>query len=176
MLLKGVNKRVIVIKNPESEIFEEAYFIVKNKSIFNQAKENEMVIEANRIISDYSRQQKTSLGDNKNTGNDKNYKNEKRTAGGAPQFTASAAGVFSDDAKFFDENNFGASRHSDSLKYAPLSSGFKLVSSKKISGINRIRSFGRHKIKPPPKSFFIGIGVMGALILAARILEFILFR
>ena len=60
MLLKGVNKRVIIIKNPESEIFEEAYFIVKSgKGFFKQAKENEMVMEANRIISDYSRQHKS---------------------------------------------------------------------------------------------------------------------
>ena len=35
MLLKGVNKRVIVIKNPESEIFEEAYFIIRSSNIIN---------------------------------------------------------------------------------------------------------------------------------------------
>jgi len=62
MLLKGVNKRVIIIKNPESEIFEEVYFIVKSgKGFFKQVKENEMVMEANRIISDYSRQQKNLI-------------------------------------------------------------------------------------------------------------------
>jgi len=60
MLLKGINKRVIIIKNPESEIFEEAYFIIKSgniKGVIKQSKENEMVTEANRIITDYHNQQ-----------------------------------------------------------------------------------------------------------------------
>jgi len=66
-LLKGVNKRVIIIKNPESEIFEEAYFILKSstiKGIFKQSKDNEMVIEANRIISDYHNQQRSVIEKN----------------------------------------------------------------------------------------------------------------
>ena len=67
MLLKGVNKRVIVIKNPESEIFEEAYFIIRSNNIkgaFKQSKENEMVMEANRIISDYHSQQRSIIEKN----------------------------------------------------------------------------------------------------------------
>ena len=67
MLLKGVNKRVIIIKNPGSEIFEEAYFIIKSgsvKGVIRQSKENEMVIEANRIISDYHNQQRSIIEKN----------------------------------------------------------------------------------------------------------------
>ncbi|MCL2096975.1 MAG: hypothetical protein FWH10_08755 [Oscillospiraceae bacterium] len=70
MLLKGVNKRVIVIKNPESEIFEEAYFIIRSgagiKGAPKQSKtnENEMVTEANRIISDYHNQQRSIIEKN----------------------------------------------------------------------------------------------------------------
>ena len=161
MLLKGVNKRVIIIKNPESEIFEEAYFIVKNKSIFNQAKENEMVLEANRIISDYSRQQKIAAGEIKNN------KNEKKVSDTLPGFDDEE---FFEDAKFFAENNFGEPNNLSKFSYPVQSSGFKLVSSKKI------RKIKLPEIKAPPRSFFIGIGVMSAFIIAARIFEFVLSR
>ena len=161
MLLKGVNKRVIIIKNPESEIFEEAYFIVKNKSIFNQANENEMVLEANRIISDYSRQQKIAAGELKSN------KNEKKISDTLPGYGDEE--LF-EDAKFFGENNFGEPDNLNKFPYPLQSSGFKLVSSKKI------RKIKLPEIKAPPRSFFIGIGVMSALIIAARIFEFILAR
>ncbi|MCL2774534.1 MAG: hypothetical protein FWD71_14485 [Oscillospiraceae bacterium] len=77
-MLKGINKRVIIIKNPDSEIFEEAYFIIKTgKGFFKQAKENEMVAEANRIISDYSRQQKSMIDKEKSEKSDKSERKEK---------------------------------------------------------------------------------------------------
>lgn len=161
MLLKGINKRVIIIKNPESEIFEEAYFIVKNKSIFNQAKENDMVLEANRIISDYSRQQKMATNDSKNN------KSEKKAVNNTAEF--SDEDIFSEN-DFFAKNNFGGSSHLSKPAYPAQSSGFKLVSSRKI------RKFKLPDFKIPPKSFFIGIGVMSAIIIAARIFEFILSR
>lgn len=161
MLLKGVNKRVIVIKNPESEIFEEAYFIVKNKSMFNQAKENEMVLEANRIISDYSRQQKIAAGEIKNN------KNEKKIADTLPGF---GDDEFFEDSKFFAGNNFGEPDNLSKFSYPVQKPGFKLVSSRKI------KKFKMPEIKAPPRSFFIGIGVMSAIIIAARIFEFVLSR
>ena len=56
-LLKGVNKRVIIIKEPQSEIFEEAYFIMRSgKGLIKTPKENDMVAEANRILSAYNSQ------------------------------------------------------------------------------------------------------------------------
>ncbi len=48
-MIKGCNKRVIVLKDPKSDIFEEAYFIVKDKNVKMDTRLN-MVDEANRII------------------------------------------------------------------------------------------------------------------------------
>jgi len=60
-LIKGLNKRVIVIKNPQSEIFEEAHFFVKSgKSFFGAPRENDMVTEANKILEKIHAQNKSS--------------------------------------------------------------------------------------------------------------------
>ncbi len=46
-MIKGAQKRMIVIKTSDSSIFEEAYFVMRNE----KASSNEdMVSEANRII------------------------------------------------------------------------------------------------------------------------------
>ena len=48
--MRGYQKRVIYLKNTGSQLFDEAYFIV---SPFAENKnENDMVIEANKIIED----------------------------------------------------------------------------------------------------------------------------
>ena len=157
-MLKGINKRVIIIKNPESEIFEEAYFIVKNKSIFTQAKENDMVLEANRIISDYSRQQKVAV----NKSGDNKIKSSK--IGGE---IISEEDIFDDD--FFMQGHSDKISNLSKLAYPPSKSpAFRLVSSKKI------KKFKLPVLKAPPRSFFIGVGLMSAIIIAARILEYIL--
>ena len=46
-MLKGAQKKMIVIKTSDSEIFEEAYFVVKGGVERSQP---DMVSEANRII------------------------------------------------------------------------------------------------------------------------------
>ena len=54
-MIKGCSKRVIVIKNPNGEYFDEAYFILKERfSLKNNESpcETKMIDEANRIISD----------------------------------------------------------------------------------------------------------------------------
>ena len=52
-MIKGCSRRVIVIKHPESELFEEAYFILKrNPSPQPAVSESEMAAEANRIVQD----------------------------------------------------------------------------------------------------------------------------
>ncbi|MBQ9941031.1 MAG: hypothetical protein IJO74_05795 [Clostridia bacterium] len=55
-MIKGCNKRVVIIKNPGSDFFEEAYFILKERISLpkdNTASyETKMIDEANRIISD----------------------------------------------------------------------------------------------------------------------------
>lgn len=47
--MRGYQKRVIYMKNTGSELFEEAYFVVKEESSATRP-ENEIVKEANRII------------------------------------------------------------------------------------------------------------------------------
>ena len=179
-MLKGVNKRVIIIKNPESEIFEEVYFIIKNKSLFRQARENEMVLEANRIIADYSKQQKISAGfasGNKNTktkngpGNQKSKPSKK-----SPNSLTSADNehnvIDSVDDDFLNDIYFFTENPPKSCPPSNHDSDFEFVSSKKLK---RTQSghWGSRRFQPPPKSFFVGIGVMSAVIIAARVIEFI---
>ncbi len=46
-MIKGAQKRMIVVKTASSRIFEEAYFVMRGES---SATENDMVSEANKII------------------------------------------------------------------------------------------------------------------------------
>ncbi len=48
MLIKGCSRKVIVVKNPGSNLFEEAYFIVSPKE--SERKHGDFLLEANRII------------------------------------------------------------------------------------------------------------------------------
>ena len=50
-MVRGCQKKIIYLKNTESEVFDEAYFVVsdKNPSVM---KECDMVEEANRILSE----------------------------------------------------------------------------------------------------------------------------
>ncbi len=50
MLYKGCQKRMIMLKNTGSEIFDEAYFIIKDSAQRRGVSETDMVREANRII------------------------------------------------------------------------------------------------------------------------------
>ena len=55
MVYKGCQKRMIVIKNPDGDFFEEAHFVLKE--IYNKtrpASEDSMIKEANRILNKYS--------------------------------------------------------------------------------------------------------------------------
>jgi len=225
MLLKGVNKRVIIIKNPGSEIFEEAYFIVKSgsvKGIMKQSKENEMVIEANRIISDYHNQQRSIIekngiassigGDiseldnflnakkenfinfnnidktNKKTDKinniekpEKNKKENKFNDINNIEINQSIADLTDDeifeDEKIFENMQNSANKYDDFyrspdfIRYGEDEKLYKFpfdfISSKKIRNKN---------IKIPPKSFFIGVGFMSAIIILIRLVEYILLR
>jgi len=220
ILLKGVNKRVIIIKNPESEIFEEACFVLKSsggKGIFKQSKDNEMLIEANRIISDYHNQQRSIIekngvtsnigGDmseldnflniNNNTGyaagndvaiddnsdktKDDKYIGLKKNNDGQASINHSMShmsdeDIFEDD-KFFENMQGNAGKYNgfyknsdytgyknESKKYKP---AFSFISSKRLR-------FGI--IPVPPKSFFIGVGFMSAVIIIIRLIEYIVLR
>ncbi len=51
--MKGCQKRIIVMKNTGSRLFDEAYFILKENAVRTQAiSEHDMVGEAARIISE----------------------------------------------------------------------------------------------------------------------------
>lgn len=55
-MIKGCTKRVIVVKNMESDLFEEAYFIVKPSPTKLKASlcENDFLCEADKIVSQKS--------------------------------------------------------------------------------------------------------------------------
>lgn len=55
MIYKGTQKKMIMLKNTGSEYFEQAYFIIRDECsrASNQScTENDMIKEANRIISE----------------------------------------------------------------------------------------------------------------------------
>lgn len=49
-MLKGCQKKIIVMKNTGSPIFEEAYFILSENAQRAHTSERDMISEANRII------------------------------------------------------------------------------------------------------------------------------
>jgi len=193
MLLKGVNKRVIVIKNPESEIFEEAYFIIRSnniKGVFKQSKsnENEMLIEANRIISDYHNQQRSIIEKNgiasgtNIIGSDLSEldKLDNFLTGGAKNKKIAE----SEDETFFEsmwsdtektEKIDKAEKYGNLMHYdeQPRESAFKFVSSKKISKLNKLKKIRLRNIPAPPRSFFVGVGFMSAVIILIKLFELI---
>lgn len=51
--MKGCQKKIIMLKNTDSDIFDEAYFILKdNRETTEKVSETEMIKEANRIVND----------------------------------------------------------------------------------------------------------------------------
>ena len=51
MIYKGCEKRMIMLKNTGSDLFEEAYFILNNRNNSHISR-NDMIKEANRIVSE----------------------------------------------------------------------------------------------------------------------------
>ena len=49
-MIKGCTKRVIVVKDIESNFFDEAFFIVKPQSVNRVGKEADFINEAHRIV------------------------------------------------------------------------------------------------------------------------------
>ena len=52
-MIKGTQKKIIVLKNPKSRIFDEAYFVIRSdggKSALLGVTHDDMVAEANKII------------------------------------------------------------------------------------------------------------------------------
>lgn len=51
-MIKGCKKNVVYVRNTESDVFEEAYFILSDDFESKQPSEPDMVAEANRIIAE----------------------------------------------------------------------------------------------------------------------------
>ena len=49
-MVRGCQKKIIYLKNTGSEVFEEAYFVVREKTLPSYVEECDMVEEANRIL------------------------------------------------------------------------------------------------------------------------------
>ena len=49
-MIRGAEKRMIVVRTRESRVFEEAYFVVRHDATGNNTSELDMLREANRII------------------------------------------------------------------------------------------------------------------------------
>lgn len=55
-MIKGCHKRIVFLKDTESELFDEAYFILKPNAI--QVKESDLITEATRIVNGLSTENK----------------------------------------------------------------------------------------------------------------------
>ena len=60
-MIKGCTKRVIVVKDIESNFFDEAFFIVKPQSVKRVGKEADFINEAHRIVKSDLHRENTSI-------------------------------------------------------------------------------------------------------------------
>ena len=58
-MVKGFNRRVVVMKNPDSKFFDEAFFVVKENAVFSKF-ERSPIESAKKIISDMEKENKKS--------------------------------------------------------------------------------------------------------------------
>ena len=49
-MIKGCQRRVIVVRGEDENMFEYAYFVLKSGEKFDRVGEDDMIAEANRII------------------------------------------------------------------------------------------------------------------------------
>ena len=49
-MVRGCQKKIIYLKNTQSEIFEEAYFVIKDTALYENTDECDMVEAANKIL------------------------------------------------------------------------------------------------------------------------------
>lgn len=59
-MIKGTSKRVIVVKQPDTDLFEEAYFIVKERKTGTKNDTKSLIQEAGRIINSENENPKKS--------------------------------------------------------------------------------------------------------------------
>lgn len=49
-MIKGAQKKMVVVRTRDSRLFEEAYFVMRHDTPDESRKDNDIVAEANRII------------------------------------------------------------------------------------------------------------------------------
>ena len=49
-MIKGYQRKMVVVKGGEDSMFEYACFVLRNEERYSQCKEEDMIAEANRII------------------------------------------------------------------------------------------------------------------------------
>ena len=49
-MVRGCQKKIIYLKNTQSNMFEEAYFVIKDNLFYEKDREGDMIDEANRIL------------------------------------------------------------------------------------------------------------------------------
>ena len=49
-MIKGTSRRVIVVKNPGTDVFEEAYFIIKEGKMKRKSDHKTLLSEASKIL------------------------------------------------------------------------------------------------------------------------------
>lgn len=189
-VLKGINKRVIVIKNLNSEIIEEAYFILKNgKGIFKMSKENEIVIEANKIISEYHSQQRQLVDKGGCTQEAKTelekFLNSKNEENEITYSDTNTTPPVSNLANLSDEEIFEDSKFFEHIQNAPTSKDYfhnlnfhnKNLSGrdfKSVLSINTAKKGKSKRFRFPSKSFLAGIGVMSAIVIVIKLIEYVI--
>jgi hypothetical protein len=83
-MIKGYRKNMIAVNGGNGDIFETAYFILKDECKFDEISENDMLLEAERII-------EKSLIDNENVkSKNKNKRSEKNKSKAILPFAAGA--------------------------------------------------------------------------------------
>lgn len=61
-MVKGITKKMIMVKSPDTDLFEQAFFVVKDDAA--NATPERIMSEACRVANDYMKQQKHTYGFN----------------------------------------------------------------------------------------------------------------
>lgn len=64
-MMRGCQRKVIFLKNTGSSLFDEAYFVISRESEKEDLDENNMIVEANRIIESQGRDDSLKSGESK---------------------------------------------------------------------------------------------------------------
>lgn len=60
-MVRGYQRRIILLKNTGSDVFEEAYFVMSDRGVSAGLDTDEMICEANRIIEENLSREYTEL-------------------------------------------------------------------------------------------------------------------